>query len=57
MVGAVSLHDILYMHVKSKEGHPLFLEVHQGELMGPVDVVVGSYEEAERMLLMINKTP
>ena len=25
--------------------------------MGPVDVAVGSYEEAERMLLMINKNP
>ena len=25
--------------------------------MGPVDVVVGAYEEAERMLLMLNKNP
>ena len=25
--------------------------------MGPVDLVVGAYAEAERMLLMINKNP
>ena len=35
----------------------MFLEVHQGQPMGPVDVVVGAYAEAERMLLMINKNP
>jgi hypothetical protein len=57
VVGAVSLRDLLYHRVKTKEGHPLFLEVHQGQPMGPVDVVVGVYEEAERMLLMINKNP
>jgi hypothetical protein len=57
VVGLVSLRELLYNHVKTAEGHPLFLEVHQGQAMGPVDVVVGSYEEAERMLLMINKNP
>jgi hypothetical protein len=53
----VLLCEILYNHVKTIEGHPLFLEVHQGEPMGSVDVVVGSYNKAERMLLMINKNP
>jgi hypothetical protein len=53
----LSLRDILYKHVKTSEGHPLFMEVHQGEPMGSVDVVVGDYEAAERMMGMINKNP
>ncbi len=57
VVGVVSLRELLYHQVKTKEGHPLFLEVHQGQPMGSVDVVVGAYEEAERMLLMLNKNP
>ena len=46
VVGVVSLRELLYHRVKTKEGHPLFLEVHQGQPMGPVDVVVGAYAEA-----------
>ena len=53
----LSLRDILYKHVKTSEGHPLFMEVNQGEPMGSVDVVVGDYEAAERMMGMINKNP
>ena len=53
----VSLREILYNHVKTIEEHPLFLEVHLGKPMGSVDVVVGSYNEAEQMILMINKNP
>ena len=57
VVGQLSLRDILYKHIKTAEGHPLFMEVHQGEPMGSVDVVVGDYEAAEHMLGMINKNP
>ena len=57
VVGRLSLRDILYKQVKTSEGHPLFMEVHQGEPMGSVDVVVGDYEAAERMIGMINKNP
>ena len=55
-VGKVSLRTLLYKKVKMGE-YPLFLEIHQGAPMMPVDVVVGNCEEAERMMLMINKNP
>jgi len=57
VVGTLSLREILYRHINTSEGHPLFMEVHQGEPMGSVDVVVGDYEAAERMMGMINKNP
>jgi hypothetical protein len=57
VVGTVSLRYLLYNHIKTASGFPLFLEVHQGSPMGPVDVVVGECEESERTLLMINKNP
>jgi hypothetical protein len=31
VVGKMSLRGILYKHVKTAEGHQLFLEVHQGQ--------------------------
>jgi hypothetical protein len=37
------------------DGHTLFEEVHQAEPMAPVDVVVPNAEEAERLMLMIQK--
>ena len=55
VVGKVSLRAILYTQFKTLDGLPLFCELHQGEPMGAVDVVVGSYEQAEQMVLMINK--
>jgi hypothetical protein len=55
VVATVTLRAILYKHLKTPDGLPLFCEIHQGEPMGPVDVVVGSYEQAERMILMMNK--
>ena len=55
-VGRVSLRMIMYTKLTFGE-LPLFLEIHQGEPMMPVDVVVGNCPEAERMLLMINKNP
>jgi hypothetical protein len=55
VVAKVSLRTILYTQFKPMDGLPLFCERHQGELMGAVDVVVGSYEQAEQMVLMINK--
>ena len=57
VIAKVTLRTILYMQVKTADGLPLFCEIHQGEPMGSVDVVVGAYEEAERMVLMINKNP
>jgi len=57
VVGTISLRYLLYHHIKTESGFPLFLEVHQGAPMGPVDVVVGDCEESERTLLMINKNP
>jgi hypothetical protein len=57
VVGNISLRYLLYNHIKTDSGFPLFLEVHQGAPMGPVDVVVGECEESERTLLMINKNP
>ena len=55
VAATVTLRAILYKQFKTLDGLPLFCEIHQGEPMGPVDVVVGSYEQAERMVLMINK--
>jgi hypothetical protein len=55
VVATVTLRAILYKQFKTLDGLPLFCEIHQGEPMGPVDVVVGSYEQAERMILMMNK--
>ena len=55
LVANVSLRAILYTQFKTGDGLPLFYELHQGEPMGAVDVVVGSYEQAEKMVLMINK--
>ena len=55
VVARVSLRAILYKQFKTLDGLPLFCEVHQGEPLGPVDVVVGSYEQAEHMMLMMNK--
>jgi hypothetical protein len=55
IVVTVILRSNLYKQFKTLDGLPLFCEIHQGDPMGPVDVVVGSYEQAERMVLMINK--
>lgn len=55
VVATVSLRSILYTMMKTPDGLPLFCEIHQGEPMGAVDVVVGSYEQAEKMVLMMNK--
>eukprot|EP00956_Cyclotella_meneghiniana_P034609 scaffold106721_cov50-Cyclotella_meneghiniana.AAC.1 len=52
----LSLHTLLYKRVQLGE-FPMFLEIHQGAPMMPVDVVIGNCAEAERMMLMINKNP
>eukprot|EP00956_Cyclotella_meneghiniana_P029164 scaffold69908_cov39-Cyclotella_meneghiniana.AAC.1 len=52
----LSLRTLLYKRVKLGE-FQMFLEIHQGAPMMPVDVVVGNCAEAERMMLMINKNP
>ena len=57
VVARVTLRSIMYNRIKMEGDLPLFLEIHQGRPMMPVDVVVGNCEEAERMLLMINKNP
>jgi hypothetical protein len=53
--GVMSLRRILYTKLLMSDGNPLFLEVHQADPMNAVDVVVPNCEEAERMLLMMNK--
>lgn len=57
IVARVTLRSIMYSKIKMKGDLPLFLEVHQGAPMAPVDVVIGNCEEAETMMLMINKNP
>ena len=57
VAGRTSLRYLLYNHIKTESGFPLFFEVHQGAPMGPVDVVVGDCEESEHAILMINKNP
>lgn len=57
VIARVTLRSIMYNRIKMEGDLPLFLEIHQGRPMMPVDVVVGNCEEAERMLLMINKNP
>eukprot|EP00956_Cyclotella_meneghiniana_P026325 scaffold56619_cov40-Cyclotella_meneghiniana.AAC.2 len=56
LIARVSLRTIMYTKIKLGD-LPLFMEVHQGQPMMPVDVVIGNWEEAERMMLMINKNP
>ena len=46
---------MLYNKFKLSDGHQLFWEVHQAGAMSPVDVVVPNCEEAERMVIMMNK--
>ena len=55
LVGRITLRHILYKYFKMSDGHTLFEEVHQAEPMAPVDVVVPNAEEAERLMLMIQK--
>lgn len=49
VVGRISLRYLLYNHIKTESGFPLFCEVHQGMPMGPVDVVVGDCESPNAM--------
>ena len=56
LIARVSLRTIMYTKIKLGD-QPLFMEVHQGQPMMPVDVVIGNWEKAERMMLMINKNP
>eukprot|EP00956_Cyclotella_meneghiniana_P018468 scaffold30756_cov39-Cyclotella_meneghiniana.AAC.6 len=53
--GTISLRKILYSEIKLSDGYNLFEELHQAHPMAPVDVVVSNIEEAERMMLMMQK--
>ena len=55
VAGWYTLRRAMYEKFKMSDGHRLFWEVHQPAAMGPVDVVVPNCEEAERLILMINK--
>lgn len=55
LVGTITLRRFLYKYFKMSDGHSLFEEVHQAFPMAPVDVAVPNAEEAERMMLMIQK--
>ena len=54
-VGDATLRWLLYRELKMSDGHCLFEEIHQAEPMGAVDVAVPNCEEAERMLLMLQR--
>lgn len=54
-MGHITLRRVLYKYLKMSDGHNLLMEVHQAAPMGPVDVVVPNAEEAERMMLMMQK--
>ena len=53
--GTITLRKILYSEIKLSDGYNLFEELHQAHAMAPVDVVVPNIEEAERMMLMMQK--
>jgi hypothetical protein len=55
VMGTITLRKMLYKYVKMTDDHGLFNEVHQGKPLDPVDVAVPNCEEAERMLLMMQK--
>eukprot|EP00956_Cyclotella_meneghiniana_P041431 scaffold226801_cov23-Cyclotella_meneghiniana.AAC.1 len=55
VAGTMTLRQILYSEIRLSDGYNLFEEVHQAEPMCPVDVVVPNIEEAERMMLMMQK--
>jgi hypothetical protein len=55
-LGTLSLRQALLRYLRLSDGHQLIAEVHQSEeVMGPVQAVIPSTPEAERMILMMNK--
>ena len=54
-VGHVSLRWLLYKELQMEDGYGLFEEIHQAAPMGAVDVAVPNCEEAERLMLMIQR--
>jgi hypothetical protein len=57
LMGTITLRRILYKYLKMSDGHHLFEEVHQAHPLAAVDVAVPNCEEAERMMLMMQKNP
>eukprot|EP00956_Cyclotella_meneghiniana_P043422 scaffold269659_cov166-Cyclotella_meneghiniana.AAC.1 len=55
VAGTMTLRQILYSEIRLSDGYNLFEEIHQADPMCPVDVVVPNIEEAERMMLMMQK--
>jgi hypothetical protein len=55
LMGTITLRRILYKYFKMSDGHTLFKEVHQATPMARLDVIVPNAEEAERLMLMIQK--
>jgi uncharacterized membrane protein YgcG len=55
VMGTITLRKILYKYIKMSDEHGPFEEVHQAKPLHPVDVAVPNCEEAERMLLMMQK--
>ena len=51
----MSLHHMLYHHIKLAEGYYLIAEVHQHSELDSVDIVVPDIPEAEAMIVMMNK--
>ena len=55
VAGKMTLRQILYSKICLSNGYNLFEEIHQADPMCPMDVVVPNIEEAERMMLMMQK--
>jgi hypothetical protein len=53
--GALSLRDILLSQFKMNNGHSLIVEVHQRQILSPVEVVIPNTEEAETMIARMNQ--
>jgi hypothetical protein len=55
VVGYLTLRYMMYNHFKMEDGSAMFHEIHQGQPMSPVDVVVANCAEAEAAMLMMQK--
>jgi hypothetical protein len=55
VVGYLTLRYVMYNYFKMEDGSAMFHEIHQGQPMSPVDVVVANCAEAEAAMLMMQK--
>jgi hypothetical protein len=55
VVGYLTLWYVMYKFFKMEDGSAMFHEIHQGQPMSPVDVVVANCAEAEAVMMMMQK--